>query len=60
MVYKFFDNKSKGSGIKNEIRENQHKLMNFINQLLGSLKKEKYIFPIKIIYGVVTWKICNY
>ena len=23
MVYKFFDKKSKGSGIKNEIKENQ-------------------------------------
>ena len=26
MVYKFFDKKSKGSGIKNEIKQNQQQL----------------------------------
>ena len=34
MVYKFFDKKSKGSGIKNKIKENQQLANDFINQLL--------------------------
>ena len=42
MVYKFFDKKSKGSGIKNEIRENQQ-LANELHKLIISkfLKKRK-------------------
>ena len=33
MVYKFFDKKSKGSGIKNEIKENQQ-LANELHELI--------------------------
>ena len=42
MVYKFFDKKSKGSGIKNEIRENQQ-LANELHKLIISkfFKKRK-------------------
>ena len=45
MVYKFFDNKSKRSGIINE--------MNFIKQLLENLKREKFIHFLKTTFGVL-------
>ena len=53
MVFKYFDKNSKGSGIKNKIEENQQLAMNFINQLLGSLKKGKYILLLRIMFGVL-------
>ena len=41
MVYKFFDKKSKGAGIKNEIKENQQ-LANELHQpIVRKLKKRK-------------------
>ena len=49
MVYKFFDKKYKGAGIK----EINNQLMNFISQLLESLKKEKCIFLLRTIFGVL-------
>ena len=52
MVYKFLDSKVSGSGAK-LIPENEQLVMNFINQLLGNLKKEKYIQHLKIIFGVL-------
>ena len=48
MVYKFFDKKSSGSG--NQIISRQ---MNFTNLLLETIKKEKYIHHLKIIFGVL-------
>ena len=51
MVYKFFDKKSKGSGIINE--PNYQLANNFINQLLENLKKEKFIHHLEIIFGVL-------
>ena len=54
MVYKFFDKKSKGSGITNE---SNYQLANIlINQLLENLKKEKYILHLETIFRVL---ICN-
>ena len=53
MVYKFFDKKSKGAGIKNEIKENQQLDNDFISQLLGNLRKEKCIILLKTIFGVL-------
>ena len=63
MVYKFFDKKTAGSGIKSmpqnerpldlamhQLAEELHK---FINQLLENFKKEKYIQHSKTILGVV-------
>ena len=46
MVYKFFDKKSTGSGIKNEIKQNQQ-----LTNELENLKK-KCIHHLKIIFGV--------
>ena len=53
MVYKIFDKKLKGRGIKNIIKQIKNKLMNFINQLLGNLKKEKCILLLKTIFQVL-------
>ena len=53
MVYKFFDMKLKGTGIKNIIKKINSLLMNFISQLLESLKKEKCILFLKTIFGVL-------
>ena len=52
MVYKFFDKKSKGSDIN---EPNYQLAMNFINQLLENLKKERFIhhIEIEIIFGVL-------
>ena len=52
MVYKFFDKKSMGSGVKKlkDTTKPSSFLMNFINLLLKILKK-KYIHNLKIIYG---------
>ena len=53
MVYKFFDKKSKGSGLK----ENQGNFLQnsqLANELqLESLEKEKFIFPLRTIFGVL-------
>ena len=49
MVHKFFDKKSKGSGVVNE----PNWQMNFINQLLENLKTEKFIHHIEIIFWVL-------
>ena len=41
MVYKFFDKKSKGAGIKNEIKQNQ-KLANELHKpIITKFKKRK-------------------
>ena len=41
MVYKFFDKKSKGSGIKNEIKENQQLANELHKQIIKKFKKRK-------------------
>ena len=58
MLYKFFDKKSEGSGhplssAASQIANNkENMLMNFINQLLENLKREKCILHLEIISGV--------
>ena len=51
MVYKFFNERTKGSGINNEILTK--------DQLLKTLKEEKFILVLKIIFGVMIWLICH-
>ena len=59
MVYKFFDKKSKGSGISASLANKSANdqiinwQMNFINQLLENVKKEKFIHHIGIMFGVL-------
>ena len=50
MVYKFFDKKSSGSGITNELN---YQLANELHKLiLKKFKKRKVFFLLKIIFGV--------
>ena len=41
MVYKFFDKKSKGSGIKNDIKENQQLASELHKAIIRKFKKRK-------------------
>ena len=41
MAYKFFDKKSKGSGIKNEIKENQQIANELHKAIIRKFKKRK-------------------
>ena len=52
MVYKFFDKKSTGSGIKNEIKQNQQLTNELHKPIIKILKKEKFIHHLKTIFGV--------
>ena len=51
MVFKFFDKKSKSSGIKSlsnqQLAEKRHK------PIIRKFKKEKFIFLLKTIFGVL-------
>ena len=44
MVFKFFDKKSKGSGIKNEIKENQQLANELHKPIIRKFKKRKLFF----------------
>ena len=46
MVYKFFDKKSIGSGIKNEIKQNQQLANELHKPIIKKLKKKKSLFII--------------
>ena len=57
MVYKFFDKKTKGSGVRINLLLNlylkmDNYLMNFINLLLENFKKGKYIQHSNTIFGL--------
>ena len=53
MVYKFFDKKSKGAGIKNEIKENQQLANELHKLIIRKFKKRKVYSSFKDnIWGV--------
>ena len=54
LVYKYFDKKTKGSGVT---LENKSIAQN--EQLLENLKEGEYIHDSKIIFGQLIWQICN-
>ena len=54
MVYKFFDKKSKGTVIKNEVKENQQSANELHKPIIRKFKKkEKCIVFLRIISGAV-------
>ena len=56
MVYKFFDEKSFGSGAATFANKSQHKQLvqkYYINQLLKKFKKEQFILDSKTIFRVL-------
>ena len=53
MVYKFFDKKPKGSGIKNEIKKNQQLANELLKPIIGNFKRRKVYSSFKDnIWGV--------
>ena len=59
MVYRFFDKKSKGSGISASLanksaNEPNYQLANELHKpIIRKLKKEKFIHHLEIIFGVL-------
>ena len=53
MVYKFLDKKSKGAGIKNEIKQNQQLANELHKQIIRKFKKEKCFLLLKTIFVVL-------
>ena len=54
MVYTFFDKKSAGSGINNEITQNQQLAEELHKQIIRKLKKKKeFIQHLTTIFGVL-------
>ena len=53
MVYKCFDKKSAGSGIKNEFKQNQQLAEELHKTIIREFKKEKFIHHLKTIFGVL-------
>ena len=64
MVYKFFDKKSKGSGVKHVntklIPQNQQLADELHKPIIKKFEKKKYIQHLKTIFGLQIWQICNY
>ena len=52
MVYKFFDKKSKGSGIKNEIKENQQLANELHKPIIRKFKRRKVYVSYLMVLGV--------
>ena len=59
MVYKFFDKKSAVSGIKNQITQNQQLAEEVHKPVIKTFKKEKFIYHLKTIFGVLILQMCN-
>ena len=53
VVYKFFDKRTKGSGIKNEIKQNQQLAEELHKPIIKRLKKRKVIQHLKTIFGML-------
>ena len=53
MVYKFFDKKSKGRGIKNEIKQIQQLANELHKSIFRKFKKNKCILLLRTIFGML-------
>ena len=53
MVYKFFDKKTSGSGVNNEIKQNEQLAEELHKPIIKKLKKEEFILHLKTIFGVL-------
>ena len=54
MVYKFFDKKSRGSGVNNnEIKQNEQLTEELHKPIIKKINKEKYIHHLKAIFGML-------
>ena len=53
MVYNFFDEKSTGSGMKNQITQNQQLAEELHKPIIRKFQKEKFIHHVKTIFGML-------
>ena len=53
MVFKFFDKKSKGTGIKNEVKENGELEKELHKTIIRKFKKGESTHRIKAMFGIV-------
>ena len=51
MVYKFFDKKSKGSGVNINVKDNKQLGKEVHKPIIKKFKKKKFILDLKIIFG---------
>ena len=59
MVYNFFDKKSSGGAIKNEIMPNKELAEELEKQIIRKLEKRKVHSPFIEIFGAQIQQICN-
>ena len=53
MVYNFFYKKTSGSGVNNEIKQNEQLAEELHKPIIKKLKKEEFILYLKTIFGVL-------
>ena len=53
MVYKYFDKRSKGSSVNNEIKQNKQSAQELNKPIIKKLKKEEFILHLRTIFGVL-------
>ena len=53
MIYKFFDKKSKGSGVNIEVNHNEQLVEELQKPFIRNFKKKQFILDLKIIFGVL-------
>ena len=53
MVYKYFDKRSKGSSVNNEIKQNKQSAEELNKPIIKKLKKEEFILHLRTIFGVL-------
>ena len=53
MVYNFFDEKSTGNGMKNQITQNQQLAEELHKPIVRKFQKEKFIHHLKTIFGML-------
>ena len=53
MVYKFFDKKSKGSGVNIEVKPSEQLAEELHKLIIITFKKEQFIQNLKTIFGVL-------
>ena len=53
MVYKYFDKRSKGSSVNNEIKQNKQSAEELNKPIIKKLKKEEFILHLRTTFGVL-------
>ena len=53
MVYKFFDKKSKGSGVNIEVMHNEQLAKELQKPIIRNFRKEQFILDLKTIFGAL-------